>query len=316
MNNILVWQNNEAIIHTHDTVFTSTTKPVLSFAYDELYCEQPTSAYFYTAHGRQFSLTDEQIQECLDFCEDFYSNGDYNVYAYDPIDYNLFKGFLLKSECVSKGYKYVVDKAPENLTASWNEISQEWITYYAVITENGTLIKDIATTACDKCVVFLTKEEFHKLPIREHDTDSWDFTTETWVDKRDLAQLRKNSILKIRNSFEAVRWKAISEFVPVYEQDTWRIQLAEAQAFLELGSEADTPYIDTFLNERSDITKPSKAELVQDILENHALYVKAMARVNAKQWDFMKAIDTADTGYTVDAVMRNMHIYVQDRLSV
>lgn len=316
MNKILVWQNNEAIIHTHNTVFTSTIKPVLSFVYDELYCEQPTSAYFYTAHGRQFSLTDEQIQECFAFCENFYENGDYNVYAYDPSDYNLFKGFLLKSECIAKDYKYVVDKAPENLTASWNEASQEWITYYAVITENGTLIKDIATTACDKCVVFLTKEEFHKLPVREHDTDSWDFATESWVDKRDLTQLRKNSILKIRNSFEAVRWKAISEFVPVYEQDTWRIQLAEAQAFLELGSEADTPYIDTFLSERSDITKPSKAELVQDILENHALYVKAMARVNAKQWDFMKAIDTADTGYAVDAVMRDMHIYVQDRLSV
>lgn len=315
-NFILVWQDNTATILSNSVFFKSAVKPALSFSFDTLICEAPTDVYFRMVGENQFLLTEEQVEECRQFCEAYFKNGDYNVFAYDPADNNLYRGYVLKSECEAKGWSYVLDSAPDNLTASWDDDAKKWRTYYAVITDDGRLIEKVSTLACPKCVLFLTEEEFKALPPRTRSTDSWDFATESWADKRELPKLKKEAILELRNKFEALRWRAASAFVPAYEQDTWRVQLAEAEAYKSLGVDADTPYIDAFLTAREDAEVPSKEALVEDIIANNKAYVIAMATVNAKQWKYLKAVQTAQTGYEVDALKEEFLAYAKEALAL
>lgn len=312
---ILAWQEGNATILSNNIFFNSTDKPELSFSYDTLICESPTNVYFRMLGENQFLLSEEQVEECRQFCENYFRSGDYHVYAYDKADNNLYRGYILKSECEKKGYGYVTDSAPDNLTSSWNEMEQSWTSYYAVITDEGKLITNVSTLACPSCVLFLTEEEYKAMPARIHETDSWDFTTETWVDKRDLGTLKKEVILELRNQFEALRWRANSAFVPAYEQDTWRIQLAEAEDWKSSGGTAHTPYIDAFLAAREDADIPTKEELVTDIIANNEVYVTAMAVTNAKQWKYLKAIQQASDGYAVDALREEFLSYVREALA-
>lgn len=319
---ILTYQNGVTTILSNNVFFNSDVKPTLSFSFDTLICESPTNVYFRMLGDNQFLLTEEEILECKDMCSQYYLTGNYNVYAYDPNDNNLYKGYIKKSECEEKNYKYVVDKAPDGLTASYNEETSSWIVYYAAITDEGNLIENVQLLNCPKCVLFLTKEQFDVFPKKNKTTDSWDFTTESWVDKRDLAKLKKESSLNCRNQFEAIRWKANEKFIPQFEQDTWIHQVEEARKYTEAKNYAlnnsvesinvDTPYIDTFLQYREDDNIPTKDELVADILDNHTKYLQAMAKVNAKQWYYLKKIEKASTGYEIDDVNTEIKNYINE----
>ena len=309
---ILVWQNNESIIFSHNVFFKTFVKPKLSFNYDELICETPTNVYLKTLDNNQFLLTESEINECKNYCDDFYNSGDYYVYAYDKNDNNLYKGYILKSECTKNNYGYTSDKKPENEACAWDESQNNWKYFYAAITEDGYLYTNIDSINCDKCVLFLTKEEFDKLPKREHDTDSWDFISETWVDKRDIEKLKKETILELRNLFEGVRWKSIGKYVPQYEQETWSIQLAEAESYKN-NKDAFTPYIDAYLSVTEDtITKDG---LVNTIIEDNVYYVQQMAKVNAKQQNYIVLINNASDGYTIDSIKKDFNSYVNEVLS-
>lgn len=311
---VLIWQNGEAVIFSGGAFFRSPVKPALSFSFDELVCESPSNVYFRMLDGTQFLLSEEEVEECRRFCENFAASGDCPVYAYDPADGNLYRGRMTKAECGEKGYAFVADSRPESAAAAWDEEAGEWKLYHAAITEDGALLLNIDSVNCPSCAVFLTREEYEALPAREHDTDSWDFASETWVDRRDLEKLKKDAVLELRNLFEGVRWKRMREFVPQYEQDTWRIQLDEARAFTADHS-ASTPYMDAFLAARTDASVPDRGALAADILANHETYVKAMAEVNARQWSFMKAVQSAATGYDVDALCEEFRTVVHEALS-
>lgn len=310
---IFVYQNGFSNIFSEGVFFKSEIKPEFSFKYDTLICESPSSVFMIVHGDKQFVMTESQIKEVQKYCYDFKQNGDYNVYAYDPADGNLYKGFILKSEAVQKNYSYVIEPAPENLSCAYNAEKNDWTTYYAAFLEDGTLLTDIAFLDCDKCVQFLTKEEFEALPKKPHDTDQWDFVRSAWVDKRDLEKLKKDVRLNLRNKMEAIRWKEAGYFTPQYEQDTWRIQLDEALHYKK-DAEYPTPYIDTFLEQRTDNGKPSKAKLVDDIIDNHNKYVVAAAKANAIQWNFLKRIDNALSGYAVDAISNELEEYFAERI--
>ena len=305
---ILVWQDEEATIFSNNAFFKSPTKPKLSFDFDVLICESPTNVFFRVLDKNQFLLTELQIEECKKYCDNFYNLGDYHVYAYNPNDLNIYKGYILKSECEKHGYKWIVDKRPESNAASYNEKTNEWTIYYASITENGWVSTNI-TQIGQSVVKLLTKEEYDKLPPKPHSTDSWDFVSESWIDKRDLALLKKEAILNLREHFEGVRWKAMNEYVPQYEQDMWRVQLEEAKNWLT-NKNASTPYIDTFLANRTDNKVPSKKELVEDIIKNNNSYIQEIAKVNAKQWSYMKEIQNASDGYSIDDIQNRFIEYI------
>ena len=311
---VLIWQNGEAVVFSRGAFFRSPVKPVLPFSFDELVCESPTNVYFRMLDGTQFLLSEEEVEACRTFCERFAESGDCPVYAYDPADGNLYRGRMTQAECEAKGYAWVTDDRPEGAAAAWDEESGTWKLYYAAITENGTLLTAIDSTDCPSCALFLTREEYEALPERAHDTDSWDFASATWVDRRDLAALKKEAVLELRNLFEGVRWKSVRGFVPQYEQDTWRIQLDEARAFLA-DAGAATPYMDAFLAARTDDAVPDREALAADILANHEAYVKAMAEVNARQWSFMKAVQSAEDGYAVDAQREAFRAFAKEALS-
>lgn len=316
MNNFLLqYQNNRTNILSHDILFIDNIKPNFSFNYDELICESSTNLYFYILDDKQINLDEKQIEEVSTFCENYYLNGDYNVYTYDPSDDNLFKGILSKSEAERLGYKYVINIGPESSAAKYDENTNSWINYYAAFTDNGSLAINVSSANCLKCVQFLTKEEYDNLPEREHPTDSWDFVTESWVDKRDLEKLKIDTIAETRNRYEQVRWYKLKKYIPQYEQDTWRIQLDEALKYTSDKS-SNTPYIDTFLEYREDENKPTKEELVQDIISNNEIYIKEIAKINAEQWTYMKNIESAETGYDVDSIRRKMLDYTSEVLGL
>src|SRR5699024_3153305 len=87
---------------------------------------------------------------------------------------------------------------------------------------------------------------------------------------------------------------------------TWRDQIEEAQNYLEyMNTEnitVETPYIDTFLTERTDENKPTKEELCNDILDNNKKYKIAMATVNAKQWNYLKRAEACTTNTEIDTI--------------
>ena len=299
---ILVWQKGRVHVLSDGIMLNGVNKPELSFSYDDLICESPTGNYFRMLNEQLTPLTDEQIEECFHFCQSFPEQGDYHVFAYAPEEDNLCQGIMLKSEASAKGLNWTLVELPaDGRACKWDAGQGVWIPLVAALTGDGGLIMDPSVNVCPSCVQYLTQEEYDALPKREHETDSWDFVKECWADKRDITQLKKDVLLELRNLYEGVRWKAMSAFVPQYEQDTWRVQLEEARAW-QADSSVETPYMDAFLSFRTDEDVPSKAELAADIIANNTRYVQTMAQVNAEQWGWMKQLEKAQTGYEVDAV--------------
>lgn len=298
--------NDGTTIAYGNTVYHSKVKPNLSFSFNQLYCESATNVYFTMEGDIQTLLTDKQINECKNYVENYYETGDFNIYAYDPEDNNFYKGFILKSEAKSKGYKWT-ETEPENEACSWNEYAKKWKYYYAYITDSGLLQVNIDSIP-PTCVLVLTKAEFDKFPKQIHETDRWDFTNEKWIDIRNLEQLKTVYISEIRAMFEDVRWKFLKERVQQCEQDTWRIQLEEAKNWKQDNS-WPTPYIDTFLENRIDANKPTKEELVNDILQNSDDYIRTVAKVNAMQWNYIKKIENCNDGYSADLILKTAEVY-------
>lgn len=304
---ILNYQDGVQTVLSDGIFFKTEQKPELSFTFDALFCESPTNVYFYMAGENQILLSEEQIEEIQNYCYAYSITGDYSVFAYDPNDNNMYKGNILKSEAISKGYKWTITEVPENLTCSFDEANNKWITYYAAILDDGRLLENIAVLNCNHCVIFLTKTQFDLLPKKTKETDTWDFVNEKWVDKRDLSQVKYVAVLEMRNQFEAVRWKMNGEFVPVFEQDTWRIQLDEALSWKKDNS-VETVYIDTYLSNMK-LSNTSKEELVDKIIQKNTKYVIAMAKTNAVQHDFKTRIEQATTGYEVDYIVSEIQEY-------
>ena len=297
---ILVWQGGVCSVLCGNIFLHSSEKPNLPFAFNELVCESPTGVYFRTIGNKQAMLTDAEIIACRQYCEGFIENGEYMVFAYDPNDSNLFVGEIGKKECDAAGFKWVLDTAPEMPVSSYDETSGEWIPYVAALTDEGHLIENPQTNSRN-FVQYFTQRELAIFPKPNRDSDTWDFVSEQWVDRRDIERVRKEAILDLRSNYDIMRWRKSGGFVTAYEQGTWRDQLDEAKAYLS-DSNAETPYIDAFLNARDDNGIPSKQELCEDILANHRNYLRAQAETSARIWHYKKLIQAASTCSEVDSI--------------
>lgn len=293
---ILTWVNNTAIVIYNELRFDTNIKPELSFQFDALYYEPPTNHFVKGTNHEFFELTEEEKLECEAYCKNYVNTADYPVYAYD--DKFIFVGRILKSEAVSKNYGYTILEEPGNAVSKY--VTNHWETVVAIIMDDGSLRLNPGGR-CEKCVLFFTEKEWEVFPKQPTPDYIYDITNQEWIDPRKIANVLHETQLEIRNYFEAIRWKEWGKYIPQYEQLTWRDQIEEAQNYL-IDSTAETPYIDTFLSERTDTTKPTKEALCNDILSNNREYKITMAKVNAKQWNYLKRAEACTTNTDLDAI--------------
>ena len=298
---IITYVNNTAIIIYNELRFDTNIKPELSFQFDTLYYEPPTNHFVKGINNEFFELTEEEKSECNTYCKTYVENADYPVYAYD--DKFIFVGRILKSEAISKNYGYTILEEPGHVVSKY--VTDHWEPVVAIIMDDGSLRLNPGGR-CERCVLFFTEEEWNEFPKQPTSDYIYDITNQEWIDPRKIADVLHETQLEIRNYFEAVRWKEWGKYIPQYEQLTWRDQIEEAQNYLEyINTEnitVETPYIDTFLTERTDENKPTKEELCNDILDNNKKYKIAMATVNAKQWNYLKRAEACTTNTELDAI--------------
>ncbi len=298
---IITYVNNTAIIIYNELRFDTNIKPELSFQFDTLYYEPPTNHFVKGINNEFFELTEEEKSECNTYCKTYVENADYPVYAYD--DKFIFVGRILKSEAISKNYGYTILEEPGHVVSKY--VTDHWEPVVAIIMDDGSLRLNPGGR-CERCVLFFTEEEWNEFPKQPTSDYIYDITNQEWIDPRKIADVLHETQLEIRNYFEAVRWKEWGKYIPQYEQLTWRDQIEEAQNYLEyMNTEnitVSTPYIDTFLTERTDENKPTKEELCNDILNNNKKYKIAMATVNARQWNYLKRAEACTTNTELDAI--------------
>lgn len=293
---IVTYVNNKSIIIYNDLRFDTDIKPELSFQFDTLYYEPPTDHFVKGINNEYFELTEEEKQECDTYCRTYVNTADYPVYAYD--EKFIFVGRILKSEAIAKNYGYTILEEPGNVVSKY--VIDHWEPIVAIIMDDGTLRLNPGGR-CEKCILFFTENEWKVFPEQPTSDYIYDITNQEWIDPRKFANVLHETQLEIRNYFEAIRWKEWGKYIPQYEQLTWRDQIEEAQNYL-VDQTVETPYIDTFLNERTDINKPTKQELCSDILNNNKQYKIAMAKVNAKQWNYLKRAESCTTNAELDEI--------------
>lgn len=297
---ILTYINNETVVIHDDLRFDTNLKPELSFAFDALYFEPPNGHCLKVVDGESVPLSEAEIEECAAYCRGYADTADYPVYAWNGD--NVCVGRILKSEAEAKGYGFTVLDVPPYPVSRRN--GEAWEEIVAIIRDDGSLVER-PEAFCEKCVLFLSHEEWEAFPERPTPAHVYDLENSEWVDPRPFAKLLHEVQLEIRNCFEIRRWKVWGKFIPQYEQLTWPYQVEEAKGFLKDNAFA-TPYIDAFLAARTDEGKPDKESLCKDILVNHTAYLRGMAAVNAEQWGWLKRTETSAVNGELDAISKEV----------
>lgn len=321
--NRLTWANGAGTVVTQDYTFHSDEKFELGFDYESLYYEPILGNAMKlvlleakdangndTVEPKMVGLTVEEINTIEEFCIKYIDIANYIVFAYDP-ENGLYAGSILKSEAIEKGLKWTIIGAPNFEASKW--VDNNWVRLKATILETGQMNVDPGSI-CNLCIMGLTEEEYNAWPPRPNEHYVWDFKEEKWVDRRELPTTIYNALLAVRTNFEAVRWRTYGKYIPQYEQGTWMDQRLEAQAFLD-NPAAETPYLDTFLASREDDYIPTKEELAKDVLANHKEWKVAMAKVNAKQWNYLKKIEHATAPAEVDKVQEEATEWCNKKLA-
>ncbi len=197
---------------------------------------------------------------------------------------------------------------PDHPASVWTE--NGWERVVATIMEDGSL-RLMPDNICPKCVLLLTEAEWAAFPQPPNQYYKWDFTAEKWVDKRDPARLRKEAGLRIRNVFEAVRWRAWGAYIPDFETTTWPGQVREAEGWLN-DQAYPTPGIDAYLEELGS-EAPEKAEFARVILENDIAFRAQIMRVNARQRLWINRIYTCADNAATDMLMAELEAFDLDQ---
>ena len=100
---ILTYVNGHLTVASGTDILYSTVKPELEFEFEALFYETPTDNRIKVVEGASEELTEEEIEACKKFCEEFLEKGDYFVEAYEE-DSRLYKGRMLKSAATEQSY--------------------------------------------------------------------------------------------------------------------------------------------------------------------------------------------------------------------
>lgn len=264
----LKYNSNYTFISFNDVAFESTEKPNLSFLYDSLNYDTNDKDSFYIIDGTKRKLNKTQRTSCEQYCEDFFKNRDYYVFAYNQ--HNIFVRKMYKSEAERYGYQYIINVIPKYPVSRWNEKINDWENIVTIIKNDGTVVRNPANF-CDQCVVFLTQEETNNLPGIDKYKDNYhryDIETKSWITVGDELSDRKTYLIfRVRQLFDIKRWKTVfGHHVPSYEMYGWEIERQEAIDYSS-NKNTKTPYIDGILTglNNSELTKDI---YIKKILEN------------------------------------------------
>lgn len=298
---LLTWDGSKGNIISGGWFLSTDEKFLLSFDYGSLYYEPATFVAFYTSENdpsNRMDLTEEQIAEIKDLCDNWWEEQDFLVQAYDK-ESGLFLGTLYRKLADREGLHFRVNEIPEHPASKWNGTSWERIAL--AVYENGSTMRYPEGISGD-CIWGYTEEEASKLPESPSFRHHFNIVTEQWYDPRTLERARFDALSSTRARFELVRHNSMKDnvYVPSYEAETWTWQVMEAKAWLEDESSA-TPYIDAFLSARTD-TVPSKREFCEDVIRNHNAFLNMVASVNAAQWSFISRIKKATTNEECDVI--------------
>lgn len=304
MEYILDWNGVNGKILSKDYIFTIDTKPKLSFDYLSLYYETESGLKIYRILGdrNDYTLNDEQIKECKDYCDKFIDVMDYPVLAYRPEDY-VYVGQMLKSAAVSNGYKYIIS---ENIPTDpfCKIVDGYFLPVYCAFDESGKPYYNPVNDS-SKFVKVLSKDEYDKLPERKNLISYFNFVTEQWEDKRDHERTKFNAKLEIRGYYEHDFIRTEGR-VPSFEMGTWETQYREAENWLKDNS-YPTPFIDAMLPEIKSI-KIDKQTLCEKILNHYTEdQFKKAGKYHGEMYDYIYRVEKAETNEEIDEIVTEVY---------
>lgn len=299
MDYILTWSNGFGKVSSGKYLFDINSAPALGFFFEALYYETPTSLAFKVLSGEQIPLTEEEQLICRTYCDDYLENGDYPVQTYET-ESGLYRGIMLKSSALEKGYSYVLGNTPDHPISKYQD--NTWKRIVAVIRSNGSYVL-MPSSVCDACVVFLTAEEWDAYPKPSRNTEIWDFSSESWKDSRTVEEARTSADAWIRGLY-VVQRKALMGFGSYQELASWPWQIDEAKAW-QADNEAATPFLDGVLeaiNTDKDTTM-TKSELVASILKyTSAEWLGAIGMIHGEMYIQITKLRAAKTLEDIDAL--------------
>ena len=305
--NYMVWDGSLGRILSGGWHLMTDEKFALSFEYAALFYEPAAGNRFYVGEdGARRELSVAQAAEVRDLCEHWWEEQDFRVHAYDPGS-GLYEGEMLRSLADRDGLPFRVEEAPEHPASKWT--GGRWERVAMSVLDDGR-VQEWPGGLCSHCVWGYTAEERAALPERPGMHHRFDVRTASWVDPRTLEEARLSAISSLRADFELLRHASSADriFTPAYEAETWTWQVLEARAWLA-DSSVETPYIDAFLDARTDDAKPGKGALCEDIIRNHEQFLQDMAEVNAAQWGFLARVKGASTNEECDALYAEAHAF-------
>lgn len=311
---IVVWNGFQGrVLADSDIIFDLDEKPEFSFQYEELNYNTHTDRAHYTMRGTPdvngatptlcIGLTDDQIKELRRYSDTFLDTQDYMVYAYDQE--RIFRGHVLKSQAIAAGLEYTIQPAPDVAFSKWNKSKSTWEPVMATFKEDGYPVFD-QDRPMDSDVLFLTRAEWDALPKQPSSVYSLDFKTMTWVDKRDLEQVKFDAIMDVRVYYEhaATRSKDQGRINPS-EYPTYILQRTEAEAWLKDNS-VKTPFIDGFLSMNNGIDKKSLCERITGNYTYDALF--QAGKQHGEMYNYIYRIKAATTNNEVDEIIQEIYL--------
>ena len=237
---------------------------------------------------------------------------EYLVYTYEK-ESKLFIDTMPKRIALQKDYGWTLVEVPV-FGKSYKWIDNQWEPIVAIIRSDGSLTFK-TEYVCEQCVLFFTQKEwdaFIKPPVHpstslhgyENTIYSWDFVTETWVDKRVFSELFKLLETTLRNYFEDKRVETWGANIKSYEKETWQNQVYEARNYIN-DNMFETPAIDTYLQYIEN--KIDKLELCKRIITNNLEFNKMTMHINAIQKNWLNKLNLVTTNLEADALFEEFH---------
>ena len=263
---ILKYNDDLCFIAHNNVAFEIKEKPQLSFLFDTIYHTE--IEHYYVINNQKKKLTKSQRTECDKYCEKFFNERDYYVFAYN--DNKIFIRKMLKSEANKNNYNYIINVIPKYPVSRWNEEINNWEKITTIIKDDGTVIHN-PTSFCKQCVIFLTQEETNNLPDINKYNDNYhkyDFDSKTWFTIGDeLSDKKKYLDFRVRQLYDIKKWKNVfNHYSHEYERYGWEIEREEALSWIN-NNKASTPFIDGLLVGLDDNTI-TKKDYINKILDN------------------------------------------------
>ena len=189
-------------------VFDVTTLPFTNCSFIHF---EPTSNILQIQFGAGpvQTMDDEQIARMGTFIQTIPATLDLHFSCYDPARSNLYVGTMSISEAKEKGYVSILEDCSHSV-AKFDIDSGLWIPVKAIITDDGRPIID-PDSYCDRCMLFLTEEEWNEFPQCDFSDPStlwrWDFEEKMWIDIRtvkDVLDTYKNNVFSTLQRIEVI----------------------------------------------------------------------------------------------------------------